>query len=105
MPRRPPAVAGVALVGCALAWATALPSDATPAPSPAPAAVSGVVRVNQQGYLPNETTHAPLMTTEPVHGARFRVVDARGRTRLRGPVPSKSVGRWNAHYPAVYRLE
>jgi endoglucanase len=92
-------VAGVALAGGSLAW-TAPPSGAARVSGP----VSGVVRVNQQGYLPGETKQARLMTTRAVQGARFRVVDARGRTRLRGTVPTRSVGRWNAHYPAVYRL-
>ena len=100
MARLPLVVAGVVLAGGSLAWTTAPPSDATPASDP----VSGVVRVNQQGYLPGETKQARLMTTRPVQGARFRVVDARGRTRLRGTVPARPVGRWNARYPAVYRL-
>jgi endoglucanase len=62
------------------------------------------VRVNQQGFLPAEDKQARLMTTHRVPGLRFRVVDAAGRTRLRGRVPSRPVGRWNATYPAVYRL-
>jgi endoglucanase len=100
MARMPLVVAGVVLAGGSLAWTTALPSYAAPAPAP----VSGVVRVNQQGYLPGETKLARVMTTRPVQGERFRVVDARGRTRLRGTVPSRPVGRWNASYPAVYKL-
>ena len=80
MARLPLVVAGVVLAGGSLAWTTALPSYAAPASDP----VSGVVRVNQQGYLPGEAKQARLMTTRAVRGARFRVVDARGRTRLRG---------------------
>src|ERR1700759_4953769 len=98
MARLPLYVAGVVLAGGSpLAWASALPSYAAPA-----APVSGVLRVNQQGYLPGETKQARLMTTRRVQGERFRVVDSHGRTRLRGAVPSRAVGRWNAHYPAVY---
>ena len=100
MARLPLVVAGVVLVSGSFAWTTSVPSDAAPASGP----VSGVVRINQQGYLPGEAKQARLMTTQAVRGARFRVVDARGRTRLRGRVPTRSVGRWNAHYPAVYRL-
>ena len=100
MTRLPLVVAGVLLTSGSLAWATSVPSGAARVSGP----VSGVVRLNQQGYLPGEAKQARLMTTRAVQGARFRVVDARGRTRLRGRVPARSVGRWNAHYPAVYRL-
>ena len=93
-------VAGVALAGVSLACTTAPRSDATPVSDP----VTGVVRINQQGYLPGETKQARLMTTRAVEGERFRVVDAQGRTRLRGTVPARPVGKWNARYPAVYRL-
>ena len=100
MARLPLVVAGVALAGGSFACTTTVPSEATPASVPA----AGVVRVNQQGYLPGETKQARLMTTRAVRGERFHVVDAQGRTRLRGTVPSQPVARWNAHYPAVYRL-
>jgi endoglucanase len=93
-------VAGAVLAGGSLVGTTASPSDARSATE----SMSGVVRVNEQGYLPGETKHARLMTTRPVRGARFRIVDARGRTRLRGTVPARPVGRWNANYPAVYQL-
>src|SRR4051794_23398537 len=99
MARLPLVVASLALVGGSLACTTAPPSNAT-----TPAASPGLVRVNQQGYLPGETKQARLMTTAPVEGARFSVVDDQGRTRLRDTVPSKPVGRWNVHHPAVYRL-
>ena len=100
MARLPLLVAGVVLTSGSLAWSTALSSYAASTAGPA----SGVVRLNQQGYLPGETKLARLMTTRPVDGERFRVVDAQGRTRLRGTVPTRPVARWNAHYPAVYRL-
>ena len=100
MARLPLVVAGVVLAGGALACSPAQPSDATPDS----ASAAGVVRVNQQGYLPGETKQARLMTTQRVQGARFRIEDAQGHTRLQGTVPSRPVGRWNAHYPAVYRL-
>ena len=48
MARLPLVVAVVALVGGSLVWTAAVPSYAAPASDP----VSGVVRVNQQGYLP-----------------------------------------------------
>jgi endoglucanase len=100
MARLPLVAVCVALSGGSLAWGTALPSAAMPAAD----RVSALVRVNQQGYLPGETKEARLMTARPVRGARFRVVNAQGHTRLRGIVPTRPVGRWNARYPAVYRL-
>jgi len=92
MARLPLLVAGVVLTSGSLAWSTALSSYAASTAGPA----SGVVRINQQGYLPGETKLARLMTTRPVDGERFRVVDAQGRTRLRGTVPTRPVARWNA---------
>jgi endoglucanase len=77
-----------------------LSPTATAASKPA----SAVIRVDQQGYLPGAAKYASLMSSRRLHGARFRVVDAHGRTRLRGHVPARPVGRWNARYPAVYRL-
>src|SRR3978361_2587034 len=100
MARLPLVVAGVVLAGGSRAATPTPPSHAASASGP----VSGVVRVNQQGYLPGETKHARLMTTHVVRGARFRIVDAQGHTRLRGTVPTRSVGRWNARYPPVSRL-
>jgi endoglucanase len=44
------------------------------------------------------------MTASRVSGARFAIVDAHGRTVLRGKVPGKPVGRWNRNYHAVYDL-
>src|ERR1700712_5630787 len=100
MPHLSLVAVGVALASGSLACSTALPSAAVPVSDP----VSGVVRVNQQGYLPGETKVARLMTSRLVEDARFRVVDAQGHTRLRGTVPTRPAGRWNARYPAVYRL-
>jgi endoglucanase len=65
----------------------------------------GWIRVNQQGYLPYEHKQARLMTTSPVHGARYRVLDSKGAVVLRGRVPARSTGSWNRHIPAVYRLD
>ena len=99
MPSLPVVVASVVLTSGSLGWTSAVPTDAASVTS-----VSGVVRLNQQGYLPGESKVARLMTTRPVQGERFRVVDTKGRTRLRGSVPSRPAGRWNAQYPAVYKL-
>jgi endoglucanase len=67
--------------------------------------VHGLVRVNQQGYLRFEPKQARLMTDAPVHGVRYAVKNAGGHVVLRGRVPARSTGSWNAHWPAVYRLD
>ena len=55
---------------------TALPAGpALPQTAPAPGPTLGLIRVNQQGYLPGEPKQARLMTTAPVHDARYRVTD------------------------------
>jgi endoglucanase len=69
------------------------------------AVVHGLVRVNQQGYLPNEPKQARLMTDAPVHGTRFRVTNTAGHVVLRGRVPARSAGSWSSRWPAVYRLD
>ena len=78
---------------------------ALPRTVPAPGTTHGLVRVNQQGYLPGEPKQARLMTTAPVQDARYRVTDHSGHVVLRGRVPARSTGSWNARFPAVYRLE
>src|SRR4051812_24450756 len=71
----------------------------------APDAVPGVVRVNQQGYLPSEPKQARLMTRAPVHHATFRVLDDSDAVVLTGRVPRHATGSWSHRYPAVYRLD
>jgi endoglucanase len=68
-------------------------------------AVPGVVRVNQQGYLPSEPKQARLMMRAPVHDATFRVVDDSDAVVLAGRVPRHTTGSWSHRYPAVYRLD
>jgi endoglucanase len=67
--------------------------------------VPGVVRVNQQGYLPSEPKQARLMTRAPVKHASFRVVDDSDTVVLTGRVPRHTTGSWSRRYPAVYRLD
>jgi endoglucanase len=71
---------------------------------PADAAVSGVVRVDQVGYLTGETKQAYLMASAKVSGARFTVTDQAGATVLSGSVGATSRGSWNTAYPAVYPI-
>jgi cellulase-like Ig domain-containing protein len=67
--------------------------------------VTGLVRVDQVGFTATETKHAYLMSTAPVHGARFTVLDPAGRPVLTGRVGATSAGSWNAAYPAVYPID
>jgi hypothetical protein len=72
---------------------------------PADAAVSGVVRVDQVGFLAGEAKQAYLMTTARVACARFEVVDSSGTSALSGAVGATSRGSWNKAYPAVYPIQ
>src|SRR4051812_8575458 len=89
----------------ALAGSALLVGVATVAAAPpAQAAVSGFVRVDQVGFLPGESKQAYLMAPQPVTGARYAIVDARGRRVLSGTVTTTSSGSWNDAYPAVYPI-
>ena len=50
-------------------------------------AVPGQIRVNQQGYLPQETKQAMLMAPRAVHHGTFVVTDRAGHVVLHGRVP------------------
>jgi endoglucanase len=91
-------VLGGLLAGVLIATAGAAPAAAsTP--------VRSVVRVDQAGFTPGETKQAYLMTTAPVHGARFVVTDRTGHRVLSGPVGATSRGPWNATWRAVYPID
>ncbi|MFL6076758.1 MAG: glycoside hydrolase family 9 protein [Mycobacteriales bacterium] len=94
---RPRLLAAVATGGLVAALAT------VPA-TPSQAAVSGLVRVDQGGYLPGETKQAYLMTTGAASGVKYAVVDAAGATVLSGSVSGTSRGSWNSSYPDVYPI-
>ena len=98
---------------------TALPAGpALPQTAPAPGPAQGRIRVNQQGYLPGEPKQARLMTTAPVHDARYRVTDHAGARRparsrapaldrvVERPVPRRSTGSTSAGCttPGRYRV-
>jgi endoglucanase len=85
--------AGLALVGTTVAAA-----------SSASAAVAGLVRVDQVGYLPTDAKLAYLMTPGAVHGATFAVLDSSGAKVLTGSVGATSRGAWNASYKDVYPI-
>jgi len=74
-------------------------------PTPAVAAVTGLVRVDQVGFAPGESKFAYLMTTARVGKADFTVLDEAGWPVLSGRVGATSRGAWNAAYPAVYPID
>ncbi len=92
---------GVAIVGAAV---LALAGAAFVRSAPAGAAVAGLVRVDQVGYLPTEVKYAYLMTTTPVASADFTVVNSAGRRVYAGTVGHASRGAWNKKYKAVYPI-
>jgi hypothetical protein len=63
-----------------------------------------VVRVNQAGYPVAGAKTAYVMLPGPVHGVRFVLQSSRGVVYLAGR-SSDDVGRWNAGYGAVYKLD
>ncbi|MFJ1755000.1 glycoside hydrolase family 9 protein [Kitasatospora sp. NPDC088134] len=72
--------------------------------APAHAATTGLVRVDQAGFLPGEAKQAYLMTSASVGSASFSVVDSNGTTVKTGTVGTTSLGSWNTAYPAVYPI-
>ncbi len=90
--------AGVAAAGILAAGpgAAAVPGSSTTVP--------GVVRVDQVGYGLDEAKQAYLMAPAATPGARFSVVDPRGRTVFTGKVGT-SRGGWNAAYGAIQPLD
>ena len=75
-----------------------------PSPTAGPPAVEGVVRVDQLGYLPDESKVAYLLAASPAAGAPFKVLDAGGTVVLEGAAgPDR--GPWNDAWPAVHPLD
>jgi hypothetical protein len=65
------------------------------------AAVAGLVRVDQVGYLPGDGKLACLMTSSAVKNVSFKVLDSCGYTVRSGSVATSSRGSWNTEYPDV----
>jgi hypothetical protein len=84
--------------------AVAAPAARRPAAHAAPAAVRGVVRVDQVGYAVGERKRAFLMAGAPAGGARFAVVDVAGRAVFTGHV-GRRTGGWNDRYRAVHVVD
>ncbi len=77
------------------------------APAVAAAPARGAqIRVDQGGYLTDETKPARLMARAPVaRGTTYQVRNEDGDVVLTGTVPTKPTGRWSKRYPAIYRLD
>ncbi|MFJ1793187.1 glycoside hydrolase family 9 protein [Kitasatospora griseola] len=100
MPRRPARRTALGALLAAALTATPLALGA----GPAQAAATGLIRVDQAGFLPGETKQAYLMTSGAVSSASWSVVDSTGATVRTGTVGATSLGSWNAAYPAVYPI-
>jgi endoglucanase len=87
----------------AVLGAAGLAAGALALPGTAGAAVTGLVRVDQVGYLPGEAKQAYLMVPGAVSGATFAVVNSSGTRVLTGQVGA-SRGGWNDKYKAVYPI-
>ena len=87
----------------AILGAAGLVVGALALPGTAGAAVAGLVRVDQVGYLPGEAKQAYLMVPGAVGGATFAVVNSSGTKVLTGQVGA-SRGGWNDKYKAVYPI-
>jgi hypothetical protein len=74
---------------------------ATPSTS---AASASVIRVDQAGYVLGRPMTAWVLAARPTPRPRFRVVDRRGRTVLRGRA-AHATGRWNPRYRGVLPLD
>ncbi|GAA4683067.1 glycoside hydrolase family 9 protein [Phytohabitans rumicis] len=75
------------------------------APAPASAHASpGLVRVDQVGYATGESKTAYLLAPRPAPGARFSVVDERGRDVHTGRVGANA-GAWSTAYTAVHPID
>ena len=72
--------------------------------TPASAAPTGEVRVDQVGYAIGEAKHAYLMAHAAATGGRFAVVDGRGSTVLSGRIGT-STGTWSDRFRAVHDLD
>jgi hypothetical protein len=100
---RSPFRARAALLAFTLA-AAGLATGSPAAGTAAAGTVRGAVRVDQVGYATGEHKRAFLLAEAPAGGARFAVVDARGRTVLSGRV-GRRTGGWNDRYRAVHPID
>ena len=73
--------------------------------TPAFAASSAQLRVDQYGYSTSDTKIAYFMATSAVSGETYQVIDSSGTTMASGTVTSTSRGSWNSAYPDIYPID
>src|ERR1700733_2394351 len=98
------AILSLGLAGAVMAPATAASVSAA-APARSSAAVSGLVRTDQDGYLLTDTKIAYLMATGSLTGETYKVINSSGTTVASGSVTTTSRGSWNSAYPDVYPID
>ena len=67
-------------------------------------AADAQIRVNQVGFLANDSKRALLMATDSERTAIFQVIGADGAVALASPVGNNR-GSWNPAYANVYELD
>jgi hypothetical protein len=97
------AVIAASAAALAPALAGAGPASASPAAAARASSPAPQVRVNQVGYAPGAAKLAFAMLPARVSSVAFRVTGPHGVV-FRGR-SAADAGRWNANYPAVYRLD
>jgi endoglucanase len=75
------------------------------APAVASAATTGLVRIDQAGYLPTDTKIAYVMASGSLSGETYKVVNSSGAAVASGSVTTTSRGSWNSAYPDVYPID
>src|SRR5438105_2961500 len=94
--RRLVAAVGGLVLAVALAPPALSRAAGTPTSTPVPTAVPrGLIRLDQQGYLPSETKQARLMAPRAVSRVTFVVTDGAGHVVLHGRVPTAPAGSWS----------
>jgi endoglucanase len=84
---------------------SAVIAPATAASASSSAAITGLVRTDQDGYLPADTKIAYLMATGALTGETYKVINSAGATVTSGSVTTTSRGSWNSAYPDVYPID
>ncbi|MGH3158187.1 MAG: cellulase N-terminal Ig-like domain-containing protein, partial [Streptosporangiaceae bacterium] len=74
-------------------------------PAVASAATTGLVRTDQDGYLPTDTKIAYLMASGSLSGETYQVLNSSGTAAVSGSVTTTSRGSWNSAYPDVYPID
>ena len=97
-------VTGAAALTLALGLAAAGAAAAGPAIGASAASAAPQVRVNQVGYTRDGAKEAFAMLPAAASRVSFTVSDGGGHVVFRG-TSTTGAGRWNANYPATYRLD